>query len=53
MQSSFKKLKLRFKQTISWNQYQSKVSTQVENRYLDYLIDTSLQEVNRLFVLLF
>ena len=46
-------LKLGFKLTINWNKYQSKISTQAENRHLDYLIDTSFQGVNRLFVLSF
>ena len=30
-----------FKRTISWNKYQSKVTVQEQNRYLDYLIDPS------------
>ena len=46
-------LKSGFKRTINWNKYQSKVTIQVPNRYLDFLIDPSFQEVNRLFVLLF
>ena len=39
-----------FKRTINWDKYQSKVTTQIPNPYLDYLIDSSFQEVNRLFV---
>ena len=47
-------LKSGFKRTISWNKYQSKVTIQMPNPHLDYLIDPSFQEgVNRLFVLLF
>ena len=46
-------LKSGFKKTINWNKYQSKITTQVPNPYLDYLIDPSFQEVNRLFVLSF
>ena len=46
-------LKLGFKRTISWNKYQSKKSTEVQNRYLDKLISPSFQGVNRLFVLSF
>ena len=46
-------LKSGFKRTINCNKYQSKVTIQVPNRYLDFLIDPSFQEVNRLFVLLF
>ena len=47
-----KKLKSGFKRTINWNRYQSKVSPERENHYLDFLIDPSFQGVNRLFVLL-
>ena len=39
------------KRTITWNKYQSKVLTQAQNRYLDYLTDPSFQEVNRVFVI--
>ena len=46
-------LKASFKRTINWNKYQSKVSIQVTNPCLDYLIDPSFQEINRLFVLSF
>ena len=46
-------LKASFKRTINWNKYQSKVSMQVTNPCLDYLIDPSFQEINRLFVLSF
>ena len=49
----FKQLESGFKRTINWNKYRSKVSTERPNQYLDYLIDPSFQEVNRLFVLLF
>ena len=48
-----KQLKSGFKRTINWNKYQSKVSIQVPNPYLDYLIDPSFQGVYRLFVLSF
>ena len=46
-------LKSDFKRTINWNKYQSKVTIQAPNPYLDYLIDPSFQGVNRLFVLSF
>ena len=36
-------LKLGFKRTINWNKYQSKVSIQAPNSYLDHLIDPSFQ----------
>ena len=37
-------LKTGFKRTINWNKYQT------QNRYLNYLIDPSFQEVNRIFI---
>ena len=43
-------LKSGFKRTINWNRYQTKVQTERPNWYLDFLIDPSSQEVNRLFV---
>ena len=46
-------LELGFKRTINWNKYQSKITKQAQNRYLDLLIDPSFQGVNRLFVLSF
>ena len=46
-------LKSDFKRTFNWNKYQSKVSIEAHNQYIDYLIDPSFQGVNRLFVLLF
>ena len=41
------------KTKIYWNEYQSKISTERPNQYLDYLIDSSFQEVNRPFNLSF
>ena len=46
-------LKSGFKETITWNHYQSKVSKQARNPYLKYLIDASFQGINRLLVLSF
>ena len=46
-------LKSGFKRTIMLNKYQSKISTERQNQNLDFLMDSSLQGVNRLFVLLF
>ena len=46
-------LKSGFKRTINWNKYESKVSTEEENPYLDFLINPSFQRVNKLFVLSF
>ena len=45
-------LKSGFKKTINWNKYQSKVTIQASNPYLDYLIP-SFQGVNRCFALSF
>ena len=42
-----------FKRTINWNKYQFKVTEQVLNRFLDYLVYPSFQVVNTLFVLSF
>ena len=36
-------LKLGFERTINWNKYQSRVSTERKNQYLDFLIDPSFQ----------
>ena len=48
-----KQLESGFKRTINWNKCQLKVTEQVLNRYLDYLVYPSFQVVNRLFVLSF
>ena len=39
-----------FKRIINWKRYQSKISTERPNQYLDYLNDPSFQGCNRLFV---
>ena len=46
-------LKAGFKIIINWNKYQSKVTIQEPNSYLDFLTNPSVQGVNRLFVLSF
>ena len=46
-------LKSGFKKTISWNKYESSIKTFAQNRYLNCLINPSLQGVSRLFVLYF
>ena len=43
-------LKSVFKRTMNWNKYDPKVSVQAPNPYLDFLINPSVQGVNRLFV---
>ena len=48
-----KQLESGFKRTIIWNKHHSKKSSQVQNRYLNVLIDPSSQGVRRLFLLSF
>ena len=45
------KLKSGFKRTIKWNKYRSQMSVENNNNNLNYLIDPTFQNVNRLFVL--
>ena len=47
------KLNLGFKKTIKWNKYRSQMTIQNNNSNLNYLIDPTLTNVNRLFVLSF
>ena len=44
----FKNLESGFKRKINWNKYLPKTTNQARNRCLDFLIDASFQEVNRL-----
>ena len=46
-------LKTGFKRTIKWNKYRSEMSNQTKNNNLNYLIDPTFTNVNRLFVLTF
>ena len=46
-------LKLGFKKTIKWNKYKSQMTIQPQNNNLNYLIDPTFTNVNRLFVLPF
>ena len=46
-------LKTGFKRTIKWNKYRSEMSNQTENNNLNFLIDPTFTNVNRLFVLTF
>ena len=46
-------LKSGFKRTIKWNKYSSQMTAQPENNNLNYLIDPTFTNVNRLFVLSF
>ena len=44
-------LKTGFKRTIKWNKYRSQMTVQSNNNNLNYLIDSTFTNVNRLFVL--
>ena len=46
-------IKQGFNRTISWNKYRYEISAQSKNSNLDYLIDPTLRNINRLFVLSF
>ena len=46
-------LKIGFKRKIKWNKCRSEVPNQIRNNSLNYLIDPTLTNVNRLFVLSF
>ena len=49
----FEQLKSGFRITIKWNKYMSQMSNQNKNNNLNYLIDPTFSNVNRLFVLSF
>ena len=46
-------LKKVFKRTLKWNKYRSEMSNQTKYNNLNYLIDPTFANVNRLFVLSF
>ena len=46
-------LKSGFRRSIKWNKHMSQMSNQNKNNNLNYLIDTTFSNVNRLFVLSF
>ena len=46
-------LKSGFKKTVKWNEYRSQMTIQPQNNNLNYLIDPTFTNVNRLFVLSF
>ena len=48
-----KQLKSRFKRTIKSNKYRSEMTNQTKTNHISYLIDPTINKVNRLFVLLF
>ena len=49
----FEQLIQGFKRTINWNKYKSEIKKLNKNRHLDFLIDSSFQGANRVFVLSF
>ena len=46
-------IKQGFKRTIPWNKYSSEITTQLKNNDLDSLIDPTLKNINRMFVISF
>ena len=46
-------LKTGFKRTIKWNKHRSQITIRPQNNNLNYLIDATFTNVNRLFVLSF
>ena len=46
-------VKIGFKRTVKWNKYRLEMSDQVANNNLNYLIDRTFINVNRLFLLLY
>ena len=46
-------LKQGLRRAISWNKYRFETSTQPRNNSLDYMIDPTFRNINRLFVLSF
>ena len=48
-----KNIKKGFKRTVSWNKYRSEITTHPKNNNLDYMIDPTFRNINRLFVLSF
>ena len=46
-------LKLGFKRTIKWNKYRSQMTIQPQNNKLNYLIDPTFKNVNKLVFLSF
>ena len=48
-----KNIKQGFKRTISWNKYRSEITTQPKNNSLDYLMDPTFRNSNKIFALSF
>ena len=45
-------IKQGFKRIIYWNKYRSEITTQTKNKNLDYLIDPTFRNINRLLILI-
>ena len=43
-------LKRGFRRTASWNKYKSEITTKPKSNNLDYMIDQTFRNINRLFV---
>ena len=52
-QKLLEQLKSGFKRPIKWNKYRSQMTIQPQDNNLNYLIDPTFTNLNRLFVLLF
>ena len=46
-------IKQAFKRTTSWNKYRSELAAQPKNNNFHYLVDPTIRNINRLFVLSF
>ena len=53
LHKTFRTIKNRFKRTIKWNKHRSQMTTQPQNNNLNYLVDPTFTNANRLFVLSF
>ena len=47
------KFKKGFKITMLWNKYKFEITAQSENNNLDYMIDSTFRNINKLFIRLF
>ena len=48
--SFFGNINQSFIRTISWNKFRSEITTRPRNNNLDYMIDPTFRNINRLFV---
>ena len=44
---------MNLKKKLSWNKYKSKITMKFKNNYLDYVIDPTFENTNKLFFQLF